>query len=250
MNEHVLVSGMSGLIGAALRNNIESEYALRALNRSAVDGVETVRADLKDFDAIQPAFENIDTVVHLAAVIHDGYGWQALQDTNVIGTRNVFEAAVQAGVKRVVFTSSGATVAGWEKVEPYKSLVEGRYEQSGDITLIDESMPTRPANMYASTKVWGEAIARHYADNHGLEIICLRIGYASEADKPLDARQFSVWNSQRDVVSAIRLAMHHEMKDTCETFFILSDNKYGYRSLEKARRELGFEPKDSAESYR
>ncbi|MFP6795132.1 MAG: NAD-dependent epimerase/dehydratase family protein, partial [Pseudomonadales bacterium] len=116
MNEKVLVTGMSGLIGTALLNEIgrevESNYALSALNRRVVDGIPTTQADLADFDAMCVAFEGIDTVVHLAAVIHDGAGWEALLETNVVGTRNVFEAAVNAGVKRVIFTSSGATVAG------------------------------------------------------------------------------------------------------------------------------------------
>ena len=66
-----------------------------------------------------------DTVIHLAARAGDGFTWEELRDTNVIGTRNVLEAARLAGCKRVVFASSGATVAGWEREEPYRALVEG-----------------------------------------------------------------------------------------------------------------------------
>ena len=252
MNEKVLVTGMSGLIGTALLKEIggeiDSNYTMSALNRRAVSGIPTTQADLADYEAMSVAFEGIDTVVHLAAVIHDGVGWEALLETNVVGTRNVFEAAMKAGVKRVIFTSSGATVAGWEKVEPYSSLVSGRYEQVPDeIPLINESMATRPINMYASTKVWGESIARHYADNHGLEVISLRIGFANKADKPENARQMSVWNSRRDVVQAITLSMKHQMEQRYECFFILSDNKYGYRDLALAKSILGFRPRDSAE---
>ena len=168
----VLVTGMSGLVGGAVREALAPTCELSALNRRLVEGIPTTQADLSDYDAMASAFEGQDQVVHLAAVIHDGVGWDALLNTNVIGTRNVFEAAVQNGVKRVVFTSSGATVAGWEKVEPYASLVAGRYEELPEsIPLIDETMATKPANMYASTKVWGESMARHYADNHGLEVI-------------------------------------------------------------------------------
>ena len=253
MNEKLLVTGMSGLIGTALRNemdsDVESVYLLSALNRRVVPGIPTTQADLADFDAMCIAFEGIDTVVHLAAVIHDGVGWESLLATNVVGTRNVFEAARKAGVKRVIFTSSGATVAGWEKVEPYSSLVSGRYEQVPDeLPLINESMATRPANMYASTKVWGESIARHYADNHGLEVISLRIGFANQADKPENPRQMSVWNSHRDVVQAIILSIKHQMTERYECFFILSDNQYGYRDLSRARSILGFTPFDSADN--
>lgn len=247
MNERLLVTGMSGLIGSAFREEVADDYQLSALNRRDVVGVPTTRADLADLDAIQPAFENIDVVVHLAAVIHDGYGWDALLNTNVVGTRNVFEAAVRAGVKRVVFTSSGATVAGWERTAPYSHLVQGEYDLvPSDLKLITEDMATRPANIYASTKVWGESIARHYADNHGLEVICLRIGFANQADHPENARQLSVWNSQRDVVQAVRLAIRHPMDGSFDCFFITSDNARGYRDLSRARTVLGYEPQDKA----
>jgi nucleoside-diphosphate-sugar epimerase len=255
MNNKVLVTGMSGLIGSALKQAIDTkviaaDYELSALNRRAVDGVPTTQASLEDFDAIRPAFDNQDLVVHLAAVIHDGVGWDSLLNTNVIGTRNVFEAALQAGVKRVIFTSSGATVAGWEKVEPYASLVRGEYEETGSrVPLIDETMATRPANLYASTKVWGESIARHYAENHGLEVICLRIGYANKADRPENARQMSVWNSHRDVVQAIELALARVMQSSYECYFILSENKYAYRDLTLARTVLGYNPSDSADRF-
>ena len=246
----VLVTGLSGLIGQALQKEIASTQTLSALNRSAVAGVPTTQASLRDFAAMRGAFTNQEVVVHLAAKIHDGVGWDALLETNVVGTRNVFQAASEAGVRRVVFASSGAVVAGWELEAPYAQLIAGQYEGLGEVPLIDESMPTRPRNLYSSTKVWGEAIGRHYADNHGLEVVCLRIGYAHAADKPTDARQFSVWNSQRDVVQAIRLAMTAMLPERFDQFFVLSNNRHAYRSIERARRVLGFAPMDRAEDFR
>lgn len=251
MSDRILVTGLSGLIGTALRKDLEGECDLRALNRSEVQGVSTTRASIGDYDTIEPAFAGVDTVIHLAAKISDSAGWESLLETNIKGTRNMFEAARVNGVRRVIFTSSGATVAGWEKVDPYKAIVEGRYADAiENIPLIDESMAARPGNIYASTKVWGEAIARHYADTHGIEVICLRIGFASSEDKPTNDRQFSVWNSQRDVVQAIRLAMTVDLPDKFDVFFILSDNKYSYRNLDRARSLLGFSPRDAAETYR
>ena len=114
---------MSGLIGGALRKALEAEHELTAFNRSQVQGVRNVNADLSDFDALVRAAEGQDVVVHLAAKAGENYTWEELRDTNVEGTRHVFEAASQAGVPRVVFASSGATVAGYERDEPYRSLV-------------------------------------------------------------------------------------------------------------------------------
>lgn len=246
----VLVTGLSGLIGQALAKEIHGTHAVSALNRTLVDGTPTTQASLDDFDAIRGAFADQDVVVHLAAKIHDGVGWDALLATNVVGTRNVLQAATDAGVRRVVFASSGAVVAGWELVAPYTQLVAGAYNEIGEVPLIDESMPTRPRNLYASTKVWGEALGRHYADNHGIEVVCLRIGYAHTADRPQNARQFSVWNSQRDVVQALQLAMTVQLPERFDQFFVLSNNRYAYRSIERARQVLGYEPKDAAEDYR
>lgn len=251
MSKKVLITGMSGLIGSALRREIEGDFELSALNRSMVAGIPTTRASLENYDAILPAFAEQELVIHLAAKIHDGVGWQALLETNVIGTRNVFEAARECGVKRVVFASSGATVSGWEKLEPYRAVVEGRYEEAGsEISLISESMATRPGNIYASTKVWGESIARHYASAYDLEVVCLRIGFANKEDRPMNPRQYSVWNSQRDVVQSIRLAMAVDLPEKFDVFFVLSNNRWGYRSLDHARSVLGFEPVDSAETFR
>ena len=250
MTKSVLVTGMSGLVGTAFREQMGDEYNLSALNRREVPGVPVTRAELGNFDAIRPAFDGQDTVVHLAAKISDAAGWDALLETNVVGTRNVLEASREAGVRRVVFTSSGATVSGWEREEPYRAIVEGRYDDVGDIPLIDESMATRPANMYAATKVWGESIARYYSEAHNLEVICLRIGLANPQNRPESPRQFSVWNSHRDVVNAINLAINVDLPQLFETFFIISDNKWGYRNISKAKSLLGYLPADRAEDHR
>lgn len=66
--ERVLITGMSGLIGGVLADELSKQYTLRALKRRPVAGVETVQADIAELSAIEPAFEAVDSVVHLAAV--------------------------------------------------------------------------------------------------------------------------------------------------------------------------------------
>ena len=82
MTERILVTGMSGLIGGVVRAELEGDYALSALNRSDVAGVQTWRADLADLDAIRPAFEGQDAVVHLAAKSGEQFSWEEFRDTN------------------------------------------------------------------------------------------------------------------------------------------------------------------------
>jgi len=123
MTQRILVTGMSGLIGGAVRQHLEGRYDLTALNRSLVPGVRTVQADIAEFASILPAFEGQDAVVHLAASARGSDPWERVRDPNLIGVHNVFEAARRAGVSRVIFASSGSTIPGCEHVHPYRALV-------------------------------------------------------------------------------------------------------------------------------
>lgn len=244
----ILVTGMSGLIGGATRKRLSSRHELTAFNRSMVGGVKTVQGDLIEFDKLLAACEGQDVVIHLAAKAGENYTWQELQDTNVIGTRNVFDAARLAGVKKVIYASSGATVAGWESEEPYAAMVQGRYDDVPDSwQLIDHEMAVRPRGIYGATKVWGEALARHYADTTDMSFLCLRIGFVNKEDRPVNPRQRSVWCSQRDITNMIELCVNEEAQVSFDTFFVNSNNRWGYRDLSHAEQVVGFVPMDSAE---
>ena len=251
MSDRILITGMSGLIGSAVQQVLASECELSALNRSEVEGIPTTRADLSDLDAIRPAFDDIDTVIHLAAKAGERFTWQELLDTNITGTRNVYEAARDAGCRRVIFASSGATVSGYEQVEPYKSLVEARYDDApATWPLITTDMPTRPSGVYGSTKVWGEALGQHYADTTALSVISLRIGFVNRQDRPSRPRDYAIWCSQRDIVDLIVKSAQLDDTVKYDVFFGTSVNRYGYRDLSRARAICGFNPQDSADDFR
>jgi len=246
----VLVTGMSGLIGGALRRHLDGKYELTALNRRPIPGVTCHQGDIADLDSIAPAFAGVDTVVHLAARTGESEVFDEILHANVIGTYNVFEAARRAGVGRVVYASSGATVSAWEREPPYRELVAGRYDEAKSWKTMTHEMPLRPAGLYGASKIWGEAIARHYADVHRLSGICVRIGRVLAGDRPTSPREFSVFCSQRDVVRMLELCIAAPPTLTFDIFYAVSDNRWGYRDLEHARQVLGFEPMDRAEDYR
>ena len=251
LDRPILITGMSGLIGSAVQHAMASDHELRALNRRDVEGVPTTSADLADLDAIRPAFEGIDTVIHLAAKAGERFTWEELLETNVTGTRNVYQAAVDAGCRRVIFASSGATVSGYEQIEPYKSLVEARYDDAPTTwQLITTDMPTRPTGVYGSTKVWGEALGRHFGDTTALSVICLRIGFVNRQDRPSRPRDFSIWCSQRDIVDLIVKSVHIDESIKYDVLFGTSLNRYGYRDLSRAHSIAGFDPQDSADEFR
>ena len=152
----VLVTGMSGLIGGVVRKHLEGKYQLAALNRRPVEGVQCHQADISDLDAIQPAFEGVDVVVHLAAFAQIDPPWKDLLHDNIVGTYNVFEASRQAGVERIVYASSGAAVSNWEKEMPYSALVEGRYDEVESWRKLTHESPIRPVGLYGSAARSGE----------------------------------------------------------------------------------------------
>ncbi len=247
----VLVTGMSGLIGGLVRERIESKYTLSALNRRAVPGVECHQADIADLDAIRPAFEGIDVVVHLAAMAQPGVTWEELLSANIVGCYNVFEASQQAGVKRVVFASSGATVRNWDREFPYNAIVEGRYDEVPETwKKVDHETPTWPGGLYGCSKVFGEALARHFTDTCDISIISLRIGAVTRENRPTEPRMFSVWCSQRDVAQMVEKCIEAPDHVKFDIFDVVSDNKWTYRDISHAREVVGYAPEDAAEDYR
>ena len=251
MTKKVLITGMSGLIGGLVRQHLQGKYELTGLNRSEVSGVNCVQADLFDLEAIRPAFEGQDVVVHLAAKSGNDFTWQEYLETNIIGTYNVFLAALRAGVQRVIFASSGATTSGWERDEPLKAIVEGRYEEvPKQRPQFDHLTPPRPNGIYGATKVWGEALGRHFADTSDLSVISLRIGMVNTTNKPINSRGFSVWCSHWDIVEMIEACINAPKTIKYDVFYVISKNQWGYRDMRHAKEVLGFEARDAAENHR
>lgn len=246
----VLVTGMSGLIGGIVRQRLEGKYELFALNRRLVPGIHTYQADIADFHAILPAFAGKEIVIHLAG--HLGEDWEGNLHTSIIGTYNVYEAARRNGVQRIVYASSGAVIGGWEREEPYKAIMEMRYQ---DVPfpwpLVTHETPLRPRSLYGCAKAWGEILGRYYADAFGISVLCIRIGHVTREDRPTRLpADWANWCSQRDIAQMIERCVEAPLSLRFGIFYALSDNPWRYRDIEYARRWLGYAPQDSAEAYR
>ena len=244
----VLVTGMSGLIGGIVGRHLASlGHEIRALNRQPVKGFETVRADMTDYAAIRPAFDGIDTVVHLAAYL--GSDDMSQIDVNITGTFNVFRAAGEAGVNRVIFGSSGAIQIAAEKYEPIKSMIEARVDDIPDPRpLIVHTDPPWPNNMYGVAKTAGEAMARLYSETHGSAIV-VRIGRVRPEDKPANAREAAVHFSHRDIKQMFEKCVDAPESVKWDVFYGVSDNFTRFRDISHAKEVIGYVPQDGIESW-
>src|SRR5712691_6632502 len=93
-----------------------------------------------------------------------------------------------------------ADIADLDAIEPaFAALVEGRYAEVPSVPMLTHESPLHPSGIYGASKVWGEALGRHYADAHGLSVLCVRIGRVTREDRPQVPREFTVWCSQRDI---------------------------------------------------
>jgi dihydroflavonol-4-reductase len=114
-----LVTGATGFVGAAVaRALLQEGWEVRALARKGSDrrnlrslAVEVIEGDLADVLSLQPALAGCEALFHVAADYRLGaFDPEQLYRTNVEGTRNILNAARAAGVRRVVYTSSVATI--------------------------------------------------------------------------------------------------------------------------------------------
>ena len=256
MTKRVLVTGAAGTIGTLVREHLADRYDLSHLTLEPAEFESTV-ANVADLDAIQPAFEGVDAVVHLAASISVESPWEDILPNNIIGTYNVYEAARRAGVERVVFASSNHAVGMFE--------VEGSpgIYALDDPRKIDHTAEIRPDSYYGVSKAYGEAMGRYYAENHGLKVFCLRIGTVRADDDPRSEaagassgwlpltreqvyeRLRATWLSHRDCAQLISRCLDAEGV-SFGIYYGISDNPRKLWDIEHARREIGYAPQDSA----
>ncbi|WP_017623797.1 dTDP-glucose 4,6-dehydratase [Nocardiopsis chromatogenes] len=117
--------------------------------------LEVVRGDVCDADLLADLLPGHDAVVHFAAESHVDRsigGAHAFVRTNVLGTQTLMEAALTAGVGRVVHVSTD---------EVYGSIDEGAW---------GEEEPLDPNSPYAASKAGSDLVARAYARTHGLDV--------------------------------------------------------------------------------
>ncbi len=161
-----LITGATGFIGSAvLRKLVSAGHEVRALVRPQSDRrnlqglpVEVVHGDLRDCSSLEKAVKGCSVLFHVAA---DYRFWvphpDELYEVNVTGSRNIVLAAADAGVERIVYTSSVAVLG-----------------SNKDESPADEETPVTLADMighYKRSKFLAEAETRELVKSRGLPVV-------------------------------------------------------------------------------
>lgn len=163
----VLVTGGAGFIGCHLCEevlNLGKEVVVvddlsTGKRENILAGAKFIKLDIADRAGVRAALENIDLVFHLAAQPSASASTKEPDrdfESNARGTYNMLQAALQAKVKRFVYTSSAA-VYGEAKRLP-----------------MDEEQPTEPGVPYGASKLSGERYTLVFNRAYGLSSVCLR----------------------------------------------------------------------------
>ena len=151
MKPRVLVTGSEGLIGQILCRGLAANYEVFGLDVKASDKPRHHTIDIFNFEGLTSTLRALRPtyLLHFAASVRALDDWDDNLRSNIIGTRNVYAAAAEAGIKRIVYASSN-------------QVVKGREAECPDGFAIPISAEPCPTTYYACSKLFGETIARRH----------------------------------------------------------------------------------------
>lgn len=228
----VIVTGAAGRIGRvvtpALRAAGLSVRLTDVIDRADVFADYDYRqADMIDGAAMADVMDGGGALLHLAG-IPGVRAWDVLERVNVSGTRTVFDAAVAAGIRHIVYASTNH-VCGFNPA---------------DVALTPDT-PLAPDSPYGVTKLFGENLLAWLCDQHGLSGISLRI--CSFLPMPTQARHLKTWLSHADT-ARLSLAALGSPRIGHRIVWGLSNNRRG--DVDAAHWDaIGYAPADDAERF-
>ncbi|WP_262491848.1 SDR family NAD(P)-dependent oxidoreductase [Niabella soli] len=237
-----MVTGGTGFLGAyILKELVQQGAAVRAVKRSTskmpafidpdiLNQVEWVEGDILDIMALEAALQGIDTVIHAAAIVSfSKKGRNNMYHVNIEGTANVVNAALQTGVRRLVYISSVAAL--------------GRKKNSSTVDETAKWEDSKNNTHYAISKFRAELEAwRGFAE--GLEGVVLNpatiLGYGNWSDGSCAIfknayREFGWYtngiNGFADVEDVAKAAVLLAASDLTEERFIVCNDNWRFRKL-------------------
>ncbi|NUP98610.1 MAG: NAD(P)-dependent oxidoreductase [Armatimonadetes bacterium] len=240
----VLVTGATGRIGRSIIPQLAAldRYQVRSGHRhdqtADLGGLPNpVRCLIEDPDSLRESLVGVDTVVHLAANAGDAPYAAEMVPNNILGPQYLCEAALEAGVRRIIFASTNHVVFNWFH----------------DHQQAPETVTPRPDSLYGVTKAYGEILGRFYVERKGLpSFISLRIGWFLPPDHRLLRQRWQtlfMWLSPRDFVDLVTRCIDAPESLRYDCFNAVSDNDRTLLPIDHAREVLGYAPQDNSERY-
>ncbi|MGN1172384.1 MAG: NAD-dependent 4,6-dehydratase LegB [Muribaculaceae bacterium] len=226
MTGKILITGADGFIGSHLTDLLLSEgYHVRALSQynsfnnwgwlegNTHKNLEVVSGDVRDAAFCRHIAKDCDTIFHLAALIAIPYSYVAPEsyvDTNIKGTLNMCQAAMDCGARRIIVTST-SEVYGTAQYVP-----------------IDERHPRQPQSPYSATKIGADAIALSFFNAFSLPVVIARPfntygpRQSARAIIPTIISQIAAGKRQIMVGDLTPTRDFNFVKDTCRGFLALA----------------------------
>lgn len=243
MVKKILITGAAGKIGQHITKTLieQTSYQLRLADINLLpleklkklSGHEVIYLDISSLEECQEACKNIDIVIHLAGDPSPNADfYSSLLENNIKGSYNIFKAALDNSVSRIVAASSAQTVEGY----PLDSQVTN-------------SSPVRPKNLYGVSKCFVEALASYFAYEKQLQSIAIRIGaydeYKSEGQL-LSARDMSAYISPEDFSDLLLKTITAKNLPPFSILHGISDNRFKRLNIEETKRLVGYTPYSDA----
>jgi nucleoside-diphosphate-sugar epimerase len=249
---NVVLYGAGGPVATAAIAELERDHTLRLTDirppgeqhprrgqsseqwpvRAAPREHEFRQVDVTDLDQVVAAAASMDAIVNLTVNRPDPV---LSFRVNLVGAFNVMRAAVANGIKRVVHTGP-------------ETIIDGYWH---DFDLTVEAPPRPGTGYYLLTKYLGQEVVRSFAEHHQLEVIALyfHVFQPAGAPQPLGgASPFLVsWEDTGRIFHAALEAP--PLPNRYEPFIVTTDLPQGKFSAEKAKRLLGWQPRDAFPSH-
>ena len=227
-NKNVLITGADGFIGSHLIERLVKEGArVKALSQynsfnnwgwledvDCKDDIEVLCGDVRDSAYVKHISKGIDVIFHLAALIAIPYSYVAPEsyvDTNIKGTLNVCQAALDNNKEKVIVTST-SEVYGTARYVP-----------------IDEKHPKQPQSPYSATKIGADAIAKSFNNAFDLPVVIARPfntygpRQSARAVIPTIIIQIAAGKKQIMLGDTTPTRDFNYVKDTCSGFVALAN---------------------------
>jgi nucleoside-diphosphate-sugar epimerase len=232
----VLILGGAGMLGPHVVPALAPYYDLRVTDITPLSidfKGEFQLVDVASYEQVLAAAEGMDTIINLSVLRRDR---KLAFDVNSLGCYNMMRAAVAHGIKRVINTGPHFTLAG------------ATYEQF-DYEISPDIPPQPGTNLYALTKSLGLEICQVFTENYEVNVqTYLFYNFRDPADltpgPDVVAPFAGSWANSAEV---FRLGLEIDLAklpSACETFYVFTDMPHGRFSNEKAKRILGWKPRD------